>query len=253
PEHAVPVVRVRHVLRPRGRPQHRQAHRPRARTHPGRRGRPRGRDHRPGSPQRVSFRFLHHPAGPSAAVTGGIGPRPRAAGERGGAAAAPRHDRAARTATGLLPRALFPRMCAFGRDLDGSGRSVDGRGRPPVRAAGPTPGGGGGVSEPVIKIGAVCPGCVTTGGHQMIIDRRFHGPEGSGNGGYVAGRLAGRVPIDTVTVRLRQPPPLDTELTVTVEDERGHSVRLWHGDLLVAEALAGAIVVPPVAPVPFER
>src|SRR5690606_14027041 len=105
-------------------------------------------------------------------------------------------------------------MCAFGRDLDGSGRSVDGRGRPPVRAAGPTPGGGGGVSEPVIKIGAVWPGCVTTGGHQMIIDRRFHGPEGSGNGGYVAGRLAGRVPIDTVTVRLRQPPPLDTELTV---------------------------------------
>ncbi|MFS2293348.1 MAG: hypothetical protein FWJ90_11690 [Actinomadura sp.] len=87
----------------------------------------------------------------------------------------------------------------------------------------------------------------------MIIDRRFHGPEGSGNGGYVAGCLAGRVPIDTVTVRLRQPPPLDTELTVTVEDERGHSVRLWHGDLLVAEALAGAIVVPPVAPVPFER
>lgn len=85
----------------------------------------------------------------------------------------------------------------------------------------------------------------------MIIDRRFHGPDGSGNGGYVAGRLAGRVPVDTVTVALRQPPPLDTELTVTVEDERGHSARLWDGERLIAEALAGAIVVPPVPPVPF--
>ncbi|GGU05783.1 hypothetical protein [Actinomadura citrea] len=87
----------------------------------------------------------------------------------------------------------------------------------------------------------------------MIIERRFHGPDGSGNGGYVAGRLAGRVPIDTVTVTLRRPPPLDTELRVTVEDERGHSARLWDGDRLVAEALAGAIVVPPIAAVPFEE
>ncbi|TDD67929.1 hypothetical protein [Actinomadura rubrisoli] len=86
----------------------------------------------------------------------------------------------------------------------------------------------------------------------MIIERRFQGPDGSGNGGYAAGLLAGRVASDTVTVTLRRPPPLDTGLTVTVEDERGHSVRLWDGEHLVAEALAGAIVVPPVAPVPFE-
>ncbi|MBT2214190.1 MULTISPECIES: hypothetical protein [Actinomadura] len=87
----------------------------------------------------------------------------------------------------------------------------------------------------------------------MIIEKRFHGPDGSGHGGYVAGMLAARAASDTVTVTLRRPPPLDTDLTVTVEDERGHGVRLWDGETLVAEALAGAIVVPPVPPVPFEK
>ena len=51
---------------------------------------------------------------------------------------------------------------------------------------------------------------------------------------------------------LRRPPPLDTELRVTVEDERGLSARLWHGEALIAEALAGAIVVPPAPAVPYE-
>ncbi|QFG26318.1 hypothetical protein [Actinomadura sp. WMMB 499] len=87
----------------------------------------------------------------------------------------------------------------------------------------------------------------------MIIERRFHGPDESGNGGYVAGLLAKRVPTDTVTVALRRPPPLETALTVTAEDDRGHSVRLWNGERLIAEALAGAIVVPPVPGVPFEE
>lgn len=85
----------------------------------------------------------------------------------------------------------------------------------------------------------------------MIIERRFRGPDGSGNGGYVAGLLAGRMVTDTVTVTLRCPPPLETELTVTVEDERRRVLRLWDGDRLVAEAMAGAIAVPPVPPVPF--
>lgn len=102
-------------------------------------------------------------------------------------------------------------------------------------------------------IGPVLCGGFRHGGHKVIIEKRFHGPDDSGNGGYVAGLLAGRVASDTVTVTLRRPPPLDTPLTVTVEDERGHSVRLWDGEQLVAEALAGAIVVPPVPPVPFDR
>lgn len=88
---------------------------------------------------------------------------------------------------------------------------------------------------------------------RVIIERRFHGPDGSGNGGYVAGVLAGHVASDTVTVTLRRPPPLETGLRVSVEDERGHRVRLWDGEDLVAEGLAGAIVVPPVPPVPYEE
>ena len=88
---------------------------------------------------------------------------------------------------------------------------------------------------------------------QVIIESRYRGPEGSGKGGYVAGLIAGQVAADTVTVALRHPPPLDTELTVTADDDRGLGARLWDGDRLIAEALAGAIVVPAVPPVPFEE
>lgn len=48
----------------------------------------------------------------------------------------------------------------------------------------------------------------------IVVASRFHGPEGSANGGYFAGCVAacaGR----TVTVRLLKPPPLDTPLQIT--------------------------------------
>ncbi|MFF5261623.1 hypothetical protein ACFY4C_21975 [Actinomadura viridis] len=80
----------------------------------------------------------------------------------------------------------------------------------------------------------------------MTIETRYHGPEGSGNGGYVAGLLAGHVSSDAVTVTLRRPPPLETGLRITADGDRGIGARLWDGERLVAEALAGAIVVPPV-------
>ena len=52
----------------------------------------------------------------------------------------------------------------------------------------------------------------------VTIERRYCGPPESGNGGYVAGLLAGRVqPTSTrpaVTVRLSSPPPLERPLTV---------------------------------------
>lgn len=52
----------------------------------------------------------------------------------------------------------------------------------------------------------------------LVIDARFNGPVGSGNGGYTAGLVASRLaapPGHTAQVTLRVPPPLDTPLRVT--------------------------------------
>ena len=64
------------------------------------------------------------------------------------------------------------------------------------------------------------------------IDRRFCGPPGSGNGGYVAGRLAAFVGA-AVRVRLHRPPPFETLLVVR---EQAAGVRLDHGEVPIAEA-----------------
>jgi hypothetical protein len=87
----------------------------------------------------------------------------------------------------------------------------------------------------------------------VIIEARYNGPAGAANGGYVSGLLAGRVASDTVTVALRRPAPLETGLVVSPDDDRGIGARLLDDQgRLVAEALAGAIVVPAVPPVPYE-
>lgn len=64
----------------------------------------------------------------------------------------------------------------------------------------------------------------------VIIEQRFHGPPGSGNGGYSCGSVA-RFIEGTAAVRLRIPPPLDALLTVRKIDA---GVELLHGDELVA-------------------
>jgi len=64
----------------------------------------------------------------------------------------------------------------------------------------------------------------------VIIDKRFHGPPGSGNGGYSCG-LLGRFFNGPAKVRLRIPPPLDAPMKVY--GSQGE-VRLFHGDELVA-------------------
>ncbi len=78
----------------------------------------------------------------------------------------------------------------------------------------------------------------------LRIPRRFNGPPDSGNGGYVAGLLAGQRDEATVTVILRSPPPLETPL-----DVRGG--RLFDGDTLIAESISGELERDAPRPVPF--
>jgi len=67
----------------------------------------------------------------------------------------------------------------------------------------------------------------------IVIERRFRGPEGSGNGGYTCGRAAALVGA-SAEVTLRLPPPLDRPLHARREEGR---VLLFDGDALVAEAV----------------
>ncbi|SCG33910.1 hypothetical protein [Micromonospora halophytica] len=66
----------------------------------------------------------------------------------------------------------------------------------------------------------------------MIIESRFNGPPGSGNGGWSAGVFATAYGADRpVEVTLRRPPPLDTPLTVAdgdVLDPQGRLVAQVH-------------------------
>lgn len=72
----------------------------------------------------------------------------------------------------------------------------------------------------------------------MIIDSRFNGPPGSGNGGYCAGRfastLSGPGPVE---VTLRRPPPLDVPLTIVPGPTGGIEVRGPDGDLVAQVAV----------------
>lgn len=67
----------------------------------------------------------------------------------------------------------------------------------------------------------------------FIVERRFRGPPDSGNGGYVAGRLAALVG-GPAEVTLRLPTPLDRPLSVLPRG--GDGIALMDGEALVAEA-----------------
>ncbi len=77
---------------------------------------------------------------------------------------------------------------------------------------------------------------------EIRIERRFRGPSASGNGGWTAGRLAERHLAaganGPVQVTLRQPPPLDTPLTVGAGD---HTRLLAPDGRLVAEAVSATL------------
>lgn len=67
---------------------------------------------------------------------------------------------------------------------------------------------------------------------RFTIDERFCGPPRSGNGGYVCGRVA-RALGGSVSVRLKAPPPIGTELRIEVA---GEGARLLDGETVIAEA-----------------
>jgi hypothetical protein len=71
---------------------------------------------------------------------------------------------------------------------------------------------------------------------RVTIEKRFRGPEESGNGGYSCGVLARFVDSHSAEVTLRLPPPLDHPMEVERVD-RGKAL-LRDGDSLVAEAEA---------------
>jgi len=68
----------------------------------------------------------------------------------------------------------------------------------------------------------------------VIINSRFKGPPNSGNGGYTSGLLARQLSGD-VRVVLKNPPPLDTPLTLNVDEG---AAQLKNGDQVVALAEA---------------
>lgn len=80
----------------------------------------------------------------------------------------------------------------------------------------------------------------------MIIESRFNGPAGSGNGGYTAGLVAARLDgAAAVEVTLRAPPPLETPLRVA---GAGAGIEVYAGERLVAAAApvaADALGEPP--------
>jgi hypothetical protein len=69
------------------------------------------------------------------------------------------------------------------------------------------------------------------------IAERFHGPAKSGNGGYSCGRIARHLP-GTVAVRLKVPPPLDTQLRLETDEQEA---RLFDGTTLIGQAKTSAL------------
>jgi hypothetical protein len=78
----------------------------------------------------------------------------------------------------------------------------------------------------------------------LTIGRRFNGPKDSGNGGYVAGRLAALVG-GTAEITLRAPPPLDRPLDLV---KTGDVIELKDSETLLAVAKPATLelAVPPL-------
>lgn len=79
-----------------------------------------------------------------------------------------------------------------------------------------------------------------------LIEGRFRGPEGIGNGGYVAGRMAALLGAQPAEVTLRRGWPVDVPLSIARD---GAAVQARDADgTLVAEARGAALDLEPPAP-----
>jgi hypothetical protein len=82
----------------------------------------------------------------------------------------------------------------------------------------------------------------------VVIEERFRGPPGSGQGGYTCGLLA-RTLFGVVEVSLRAPPPLGCQLTVErIEDSE---LALRDGETVIAHARPGELALDVPSPVAF--
>ena len=88
----------------------------------------------------------------------------------------------------------------------------------------------------------------------FVVPSRFCGQPESGNGGWVSGHVAALLhptPDESVTVRLRTPPPLDRELQVVQGGTDGpRTVVVDDGEHPVAEATTGPALQPAGIPAP---
>jgi len=84
----------------------------------------------------------------------------------------------------------------------------------------------------------------------ISIEPRFCGPEDSGNGGYVCGRLAGFIPGPT-EVRLQAPPPLNTPMEVIRREDGAIDLQIGEKTYAQAKATRLDLEVPP--PPSFEE
>jgi hypothetical protein len=86
----------------------------------------------------------------------------------------------------------------------------------------------------------------------FVVPARFRGPPMSGNGGWTSGHLAqlvdGALDGGAVTVRLRTPPPLDTQMAISRGDDG--TVEVWDGQTVVAQAFAAEPLDPTEVPKP---
>lgn len=85
----------------------------------------------------------------------------------------------------------------------------------------------------------------------LMIDSRYNGPPGTGNGGWTAGLIGTRLRPGPAEVTLRKPPPLDLPIHVTKVDE-GLDV-INPGFEVIATARRREAEIPPVPGVPADE